>query len=533
MVVMLGQSVTILLEVREPMPLYNPQLDDEVLFDASVPIQGVNNSLPPSAIDRTASEDAENRLTQRDGLNRPRPGIIRLKKSSPTGSLDSIHHVGTGVFLANDATAWYKFDNRANTLSSAAGGPAYAPGAQVYSALANDVLYFSSGTTLNKYSVAAGFGSVALPANGPTAKYPIWAVERLIYAYQNTLIVSDALNPEVFDVATGSVTIDPIASDVITGQCLWQTQRLAVFRNGATYVIETGPGLNVPDWAINRVSGTIGCRCHGTIVQTETDVIFLSETGRGVYRCSQAPASDQQGIWRPASADVQGYIDRINWSACDNARATFWNDLYMLSVPLDNFTYNNFCLIYSVSLDKWQGTWCFDIGGTDVAVRDFARDRTDLNYTVLLAATRDGIISRFTYPVERRYYDQNIDNSQQVYKSFLRSRSFTFGENINQIRPHSARFQFLESDDAVDITVIADRATELIKRNTPTSNSLLSLPIPRFSFDLDREGFMNVPIGLLGVGICTELQFLLEGTGNWSLFQIKVAAFESMPLLST
>src|SRR6266403_14198 len=511
------------------MPLYNSQLDDEVQFDASVPIQGVNNSLPPSAIDRTASEDAENRLTQRDGLNRPRPGIIRLKKSSPTGSLDSIHHLGTGVFLANDAASWYKYDNRSNVLSSLTGGPAYTSGMQVYSALANDVLYFSSGTTLNKYSVAAGFGSVVLPANGPTAKYPIWAVERLIYTYKNTLIVSDALNPEVFDVATGSVTIDPIASDEITGQCLWQTQRLVAFRNGATYVIETGPGLNVPDWAINRVSGTIGCRCHGSIVQTETDVIFLSETGRGVYRCSQAPASDQQGVWRPASADVQGYIDRINWSACDNARATFWNDLYMLSVPLDNFTYNNFCLIYSVSLDKWQGTWCFDIGEADVAVRDFARDRTDLNYTVLLVATKDGIISRFTYPLERRYYDQNIDNSQQVYKSFLRSRSFTFGSEINQIRPHSARFQFLESNDPVDITVIADRMIELVKRNTPTNNYLLSLPIPRFPFDLDSDGYKNVAIGLLSVGICNELQFLLEGTGNWTLFQIQVAAFTSMP----
>jgi hypothetical protein len=515
------------------MPLFNPNLDDEVFTDASVPIQGVNNSLPPSAIDRTESEDAENRLTQRDGLNRPRPGIIRLKQSSPTGSLDSINHLGTGVFLANDASNWYKYDNRSNVLSSAAGGPAYAPGAQVYAALANDVLYFSSGTTLNKYSVAGGFGTVALPSNGPTAKYPIWALERLIYAYKNTLIVSDALNPEVFDVATGSVTIDPIASDEITGQCLWQTQRIVVFRNGATYVIETGPGLNVPDWEINRVSGTIGTRCQGTIVQTETDVLFLSETGRGVYRCSQAPASDQQGIWRPASANIQAYIDRINWAACDSARATFWNDLYMLSVPLDNFTFNNFCLIYSVSLDKWQGLWCFDVGGVDVAVRDFARDRTDPNHTVLLVATRDGIISRFTYPVERHYYDQNIDSSKQYYLSRLRNRSFTFGADINQIRPHSARFQFLESDDPVDITVIADRTIELTKRNTPTNNYLLSLTIPGFPFDLDRQGYANVPIGLLSVGICTELQFLLEGTGNWTLYQIKVAAFASMPLVAT
>jgi len=513
------------------MPLFNQQLDDETLTDASVPIAGVNNSAPPSAIEQTTSEDAGNRLAQRDGLNRPRPGIIRLKK--PGSNLDSINHLGKGVFLVNDAANWYKYDYRGAALSILTGGPAYPTGAQVYGTLANDVLYFSKGDTLNKYSVAAGFGAVVLPANGPTAKYPTWALYRLIYAYKNTLIISDILDPEVFDVATGSLTLDPQESDEITGQSLWQTQRLAVFRNGSTYIIETGPNLAVPDWEINRISATVGCRCHGTIVQTETDVLFLSETGRGVYRISQAPGSDQQGVWRPVSMDVQGYINRINWAACDNARAVYWDDLYLLSVPLDNATFNNFVLVYSISLDKWQGLWTFDIGGVETGIRDCELDRTDPDHTVLLIATRDGIISRFTYRTERQYYDQNIDNTRVYYQSHLLSRSFTFGEDINQIRPHSARFQFLESEDPVDITVIADRTIILKRANTPTNNYLLSLPIPKFPFDLDKEGYRNAPLGLLGVGICTELQFLLEGTGNWTLFQIKASAFESMPLVAT
>jgi hypothetical protein len=525
------------------MPLYNPQPDDEVVIDGSVPINGINNSLPPSAIDRTYAQDAENRLSQLDGLNRPRPGIVRLKQTAPTGSLDSINHLGTGVFLANDAANWYKYDNRSVVLSSLTGGPAFPPGAQVYSALANDTLYFSIGTALSKYSVANGFGTVPLPANGPTALYPIWAVYRLIYAYQNTLIISDELAPETFDVATGSLTLDPLTSDQVTGQALWQTQQIVVFRNGSTWMVQTGPGLAVPDWELNRLSATIGCRCHGTIVQTETDVIFLSETGRGVYKVSQAAGSDQQGVWRPVSLDIQGYINRINWAACDCARATYWNDLYMLSVPLDGFTYNNFCLIYSVSLDRWQGLWCFDIGNNDVAVRDFARDRTDPNYTVLLVATREGIISRFSYPVERQYYDRNIDGTHQLYNSSLQSRSFTnqslrtetytVGEDITQVRPHSVRFQFMESEDPVDVTVLANRTSELTRRSVDTTNYLLTLTIPGFPFDLDVEGYKNVTLGLLGLGICSEFQFLFAGSGNWTLYQIKTAVFPSMPLIAT
>lgn len=518
------------------MALYNAALDDEVLSDVTVPIAGVNNSLPPSAIDKTFAEDAENRLTRREGLNRPRPGITRLKQvNPPSGSIDSIHHLGTGVFLLNNAATWYRYDNRSSVLSSAlSGGPAFSPGAQVYSMLADKVLYFSvpSGT-LNKYSVANGFGTVPLPANGPTASYPLWALSRLLYAYKNTVIVSDILSPESFDIATGSVTLDPQESDQITGLVLWQTQQIVVFRNGATYIIQTGPGLDVVDWEINRVSATVGCRCHGTIVQTESDVIFLSETGRGVYKVSQAPGSDQQGVWQPVSGDIGAYIRRINWAACDCARATYWADLYILSVPLDGAIFNNYALIYSVSLDRWQGLWCFDIGGVDTAIRDFARDRTDINSTVLLMATRDGIISSFSYPTRGQYYDQNIDGSRQYYDSFLRTRSFTFGESINQVRPHSARFQFLESEDPVTVTVIADRFIELVRRDLTTSNYLLSLTIPGFPFDLDTEGYCNQVLGLLSAGICTELQFHLEGTGNWTLYQIKTSAFEVMPLVAT
>ena len=517
------------------MPLTNPYplgvWDDEIKVDINVPIAGVNNTLPPSALDQSSAADAQNRLTQIDSLNRPRPGIIRLAQDTG-GSLDSIHHIGTGVFIANNGANWDKWDNRSQVWSTLSGGPTYAAGSQVYSALANTKLYMSAGTTLNKYDPAVGFGTVTLPSQYPTCLYPIWATQRLIYAYQNTLVFSNILDPETFYIITDTLTLDPIASDVITGQALWQDQKLCVFRNGSTWLVETGPNLAVPDFTLNRISGTVGCRSHGTIVQTETDVMFLSETGRGVYAISQAPASNQEGVWQPLSADIQGYISRINWAACDNARATYWNNLYMLSVPLDKSAYNNFMLIYSVSLQKWQGLWCFEIGGGDVAVRDFARDRTDLNHTVLLVATRDGIVSQFTYPSDKQYYDQNIDKTLQYYDSWVLSRAFTFGEDVNQFRPHSVRIQFLDSTDPVMLTVFGDRAAELYKRQLVTSSYLLSLTIPGFPFDLDIEGYKIQAVGLLKTGICSELQVQLEAPGNWTVYQIKAAAFESMPLVA-
>jgi hypothetical protein len=511
---------------------WNDNLDDQVLTDGSVPISGVNNALPPNAISATLAAEADNRLAEPDGLNRPRPGVIN--RVSTAGSFTSIHHIGNGNFLWHDANRWFLYDSRAHTNVAAPGGPAFTSSDQVYSALCDKVLYFTRGGYLYKFDPSTNlFTQTVTPAPFDTRTfYPLWASAQLVVAMDNNLYVSNILSPEVWNPVLQSVTLDPVVSDVITGQVNWQRQTLAVFRNGSTWIIETGPNLDVVNWEVNRASATVGCCSHGTIVQCGIDVFFLSETGRGVYALSQVPTSDQMGVWQPISAPIKRYIDRINWSAIANARATYWNDLYILSVPIDGASYNNAILAYSVTLNAWQGLWTFDfnLDGIEYGFRDSARDRTNPAHTLLLYGTLDGFISEQTYPTDRQYWDLDMTSHAIPVTSRLLSRSFTFSENTNRIRPHSARMQFLESVDPVDVCVILDRTIELSAVNTPTSNSKLSLTIPGFPFDLDREGYYNFPKGLMGVGYCSEIQIELEGTGNWTLYQMKLTAFEAAPL---
>ena len=236
-----------------------------------------------------------------------------------------------------------------------------------------------------------------LPAPYTLALYPLWAFYRLMYAYENTIIVSDILDPESWNLTTQTLTLDPIKSDYITGMGLWQGQQIAIFRNGRTWMVQTGPNLPVLDWELDRASATVGCCCQGTIVQCGVDVYFSKETGRGVYALSQMPTSNQMGVWTAISQPIRRYIDRINWAAIQCARATYWNDTYQLSVPLDGATYNTHTLIYSVTLNSWQGIWSHaEPNGTTVTVRDFGRDRTNPDET--LAINRD----------DRRQYQQSV-----------------------------------------------------------------------------------------------------------------------------
>jgi hypothetical protein len=510
---------------------YNPNLDDEVLMDGSIPISGVNNASPPNVIGTTLAQEADNRLAEPDGLNRPRPGVSQRVKT--VASFDSIHHVGTGKFLWNDAANWYLYDSRAHTNTTLSGAPAFAHGDQIYSALCDKVLYFTRGTYLFKFDPTTNtFTQTVTPApfNARTF-YPLWASGRLIVVMDNNLYVSNILSPEVWNPTLQSVTLDPVVSDVITGQINWQRQTLAVFRNGSTWIIETGPNLDVVDWEVNRASATVGCCSHGSIVQCGVDVFFLSETGRGVYALSQVPTSDQMGVWQPISAPIKRYIDRINWQYASNARATYWNDLYILSVPIDDYTFNNAIFAFSVTLNAWQGMWAFDFNLDNVGYgfRDAARDRTNPAHTLLLYGTIDGFISEQTYPTDRQYYDLDMTSNPIPVTSRLKTRSFTFGETINRIQPNSALVQFLESEDPVDINILADRTIRLTKRNTPTGQRGLSLPIPGFTFNLTEQGFYNLPMALNHFGVCNEIQMELEGTGNWSLAQIKLTAYEAAP----
>lgn len=514
------------------MPQYNQNLDDEVLQDGSMPISGVNNAQPPSEIDKSLAELADNRLAEPDGLNRPRPGVIQRVKTPL--SFDSIHHVGNGKFLWNDAADWFSYDSRLQANVPLTGGPVWAHGDQIYSALCDQVLYLSRGGSLWKYTSATGlFAQVVTPYPFDlNVLYPTWAFARLIVALANNLYVSNILDPEVWNPVLQSVTLDPIASDMITGMVIWQRQTLAVFRNGSTWIIETGPNLDVVDWEINRASATVGCCAHGTVVQCGVDVFFLSETGRGVYALSQVPTSDQMGVWTPISQPIKRYINRINWQFIANARATYWNDLYILSVPIDDSPFNNAIFAYSVTLNAWQGVWNFDFDGDGVGYgfRDSARDRTNVNSTLLLYGTIDGFISEQSYPTNRQYWELDLNSVPIPMNSRLRTRSFTFGETINRFQPNSALVQFLESADPVDITLIADRTIDITKVNTPTGQSGLTLPISGFPFDLVEQGYYNRPMALAHFGICNEVQLEFEGEGNWSLSQIKLTAYEAAPL---
>lgn len=507
-------------------------LDDQLLFDKSMPIAGVNNTLPPAEIDQTLVADALDRLSQRDGLNRPRPGIIkRAKATDTTSSWDWSIHMTNGVFLCVSAGHWYTWDSRNKILTALSGGPAYSQGDFITGAMAQDTVYFSNGYGMAKYKpgtgTGTGFGTVTtLLSQYPDAAYIVWGLgPRLYYVppHSNIVVCSNILDPEVYDpTMINLIQLDPVTSDYITGIAIWQEQQLIVCRNGATYAVGSGIQTPISQWTINDVSRVVGTVNHATMIQVGLDIYFLSETGRGIYSVSQMPSSEQLGVHAPLSLPIGRYIKRINWAAAANqARAIYWNELYLLAVPIDGAQHNNAIFVYSIPLGTWQGIW-----RPDSPIRSFSRDPTNPLGTYLLAARFDGTLAQWTYPQDAQWYDLELDGlTVTEYDSELITRSFIFSEEFQMFWPYSAKFTFLESEEDVTITAILDRAPTSIETVQTTSLFSVNLVIPSLPFDLGGTGYKIDAVALQKTGLCNELQFQMEGIGNWTLAKILCSAF--------
>jgi hypothetical protein len=506
-------------------------LDDELIFDRTIPLNGVNDASPPAEIDQSLAAAATDRLSGRDGLNRPRPGLTyRAQSSDATNSWDWSIHMSGGLYLCVSGGTWYTWDSRGRILTKLTGGPAYPAGSVISGAMCTDTVYMCAGGAMSKYKpgtgTGTGFGTVStLPTQYPNAAYILWGCgPRLCYVppNSNVIVCSNILDPEVYDPTLQNViTLDPVTSDVITGLAIWQDQSLIVFRNGAACQIGSGIQTPIVDWSFNWISRHTGALSHQTIQQAGMDVYFLSETGRGVYSVSQMPASDQLGVQAPLSLPIANTIKRINWTvARTSARAMVWADTYLLAVPLDNAPANNAILVYSIALQSWQGTW-----ETEFGLKTFSKDPTNPAQTNLLVGMANGILAEWTYPQQRQYYDLRLDLTQRRYSSSLVTRSFTFGEDFNQVGPYNAQFTFLESEDEVTITAVLDREPSAIETVATTGPPQTNLTIPALPFDLSGIGYVVQSIALQKVGLCNELQFDMEGTGNWTLAKIYCSAF--------
>jgi hypothetical protein len=205
--------------------------------------------------------------------------------------------------------------------------------------------------------------------NYPESRHAIYYGNRhIVQTDRNTIEVSHYLQDNHWS-ALDVFTINDGGNDSIVAITPWTLNEFVIFMRNSIFYASAGVGANVVGDAaqednsyIKSLATDIGCIAKDSIVQAGGGIIFLSDNG--VYMLNpagagQGAANTPEGmrlltLAEPLSAPINDIIGRINYNAVGSAVATYWENRYYLSVPLDSSTRNNVTLVYNFINKAWE-----------------------------------------------------------------------------------------------------------------------------------------------------------------------------------
>jgi hypothetical protein len=532
---------------------------DEYAIDSCPIINGYENANPPPLIAQTRAQVMQNRIGTIDSRNRCRPGINRQVNGTPFifGAFYK-----SGVYLFTDGATLYTYNSTSKVLASVFASMPFTSGlaAPTINGVQGGgtsgsapVMFFNQGAGMYWWD-GTNWNTASMPAASPNMSFPTWTTGRLITCRTGTsdLVVSDIgtipLNwgPGNNDI-TVRVTLDSDGSDSINGIAAFQAGLVIAAKRGRIYAVIADPTIAVASWSKQRISGTIGVAEHNTMKDAGNQLLFLSESGQGVYAIALQPGTSIPGISQKVSDRITPDIQRINWAAVSTARAIVWQDLYILAVPVDGATSPNMLLVYSVSLDEWQGLWTANNNDTTGAIwRALAYNPSASGGSELLYAFANGDIGLQTKPLANgQYYDLWTDGTTQIPINWLLlTRGFHWDGTIvpptgggepyntifwNLVQPYAVRMRFSQSKTPCNISLFSDsNRIDPFRQNVATTTRVLQLP-HNLPWNLDVTGDRYRSANVQSIGQCTELQVQLSGSGDCRIHKIDAAAFVSGP----
>jgi hypothetical protein len=520
--------------------LFIESLDDEVIVDESPDFSaGQYSNARASAIGASNVTDLQNfdlsitgRLTTRRGslvIGALPNGVHPVQGMSywqvPTAPTfpSGLVVVVNGVLKIWDGASW--------------GSPAAAYGggvsARVQMVQGIDKLWLAQlGTALKYFDGTTVLAAAGTPPVNP--RFIDWHTDRLICSgmptLPDTLSMSQYLDGNVWDHANWDMRVGAGDGDPITGHIGWSNYQLVVFKQHSVWVVNCDPGLadpatgNISGFVVNPVHRRIGCLAGASAVQVGADVFFLSDSG--VRSVSATLASEnQKDVGPPLSQPITDWIMRINTAAIDTVVGYYWNNRYMLAVPIDSSTTPNYVLVYNTLTSSWSGYW------TGWSATAFAR-RIHGTIQKLCFGQSTGEVKDFLdYVTETNEVTATFQDDAVDYPSKVISRGFNCGEKDAPKTGLYAKIEFLKSSGTANVSTILDGGAEYAIESFSTDSGSLDLDL-ELPFDLPTGGILPKSLGMLQFGQWRENQIKIASTaGKLSINRISVGAFRDAPVL--
>ncbi len=193
----------------------------------------------------------------------------------------------------------------------------------------------------------------------PPGKFGVWFQNRLFTAGSTTdphkVSASDILDINVFAVGS-AFEIDSGSNGEIIWLHPFRQENLIVLKEDSIHLLNVTGGTPVTDWSVRAIDFQNGCAAGRCTATAGSDVLYMDRFGN-IRSINQTIQDTEQGTSSlPISDPIEPFIKRINKRFISLSHAIIFNNLYILSVPLDPLTaIPNTVFIFDIIRRSWAG----------------------------------------------------------------------------------------------------------------------------------------------------------------------------------
>lgn len=244
---------------------------------------------------------------------------------------------------------------------------------------------------------------------------------------RDSVMISDVLDPDLFDPFFASFRANQGSSDYIVGIHPWVEGQALVFLRNSIWLATLnefsstdGESFEVdnPVSRLQLLTDEVGCVARKSIQTAGQYVYFLSDSG--VYRLDARLDLKLRGDTRPLSDEISDQLEDLTAARAELAIGKWFNNRYWLSVPenIDQGTWNIF--IYSALNERWETKDAYDFPIEDMLVTLYNRERR------LFAASRSGRL--FLLDELEGGDSGETGDALNLVQSRIRSRRYSFND---------------------------------------------------------------------------------------------------------
>lgn len=475
---------------------------------------GMRDRDHPSLLAETEYAYAKNIDIRDGGLASTRPGSSTKTLSAggvPQGSkfyqavsgVTAIVQVNSGRFYywEGSSTTWTQIGvTQLNNVSSAVG-----------IAILNGRIFFFCGVSDHTYSwdgIAA-----SLTDEGDTNNDPILGVlccqqaGRLCASIGSAsstsdyVFFSDIFDGQTFARSTNNKRTPTDGSEPITALATYRKEEILTFTRFSTHVWNIS-GSTVSSFSRNQLDARIGCVAPKTVVVVGDDAFFLGADKqlRTIKRTAQDLAF---GVSTPVTYLVPNLMERITRNYMYLAAGVFFDNYYLLAVPMDNSTTNNSVIVFDMLHQRQTPS-----GLVPVCVGEW----TNIN-------AADWVISYFNNKPQLYFIHSTTGKAVLLFEDTnddgetidveIQTRAYDFGAPAQDKTAEDGEILIIDSYGTLTIRFAKDDAL---------FNSLTSAVVgDPFGATLP----LQLPFTLAGAGAVGPTKFELYGQGQSRYWQLK------------